>query len=736
MSRNRLRAGCRPVTVRGMTRPGRALVATGCLLAAPLIAVPAQAAPIATRADEAPVHTLSVSGDGVAAYPAYDPSVERYGVTTTDATGGTLTVTASTTDPAGQVYVDGVLDPDGTATVSGLAEGDEVSVFIVDAGGTARHSLVYLPTGFPVLESVTSTEEPLAPGQVMLTLTNYTPDNPVLYQAVLDRRGVPTHVQTLPASIFGALDLKQQPDGGFSISRSTTTPGRTGQALVQLDDALQEVARTETVDLVNTDGHDSIVLPDGTVWLLSYEPDPDPEVGLVHSIIQRIDPDGSVGFEWTSAPYADETVTPDDPEYAHVNSIDLMDDGSILASFRGFSSVFKIATSTHDGFGVGDVVWKLGGLDSTFAIEDAEGSADSGPCAQHTARELDDGSILLFDNGAATAMCADPADPDGERVVRTETRVLRLVLDEETDTAVVQSSYAPGRFAQFAGSTQAVGDDESATLVGWAFSREEIASEIDASGVETWRLLDPDPAPDQRYFSYRAHLAEVPDVTAPAVVVDVPAPGETIPVGAEVEASYSCTDRGGSSLQTCSAGVIDTSLPGAYDVQVSATDGAGNSTTVTRTYVVTEGAVPPPAGRADAWVKLRGGSWVGRDVHASPRKQRVTTSLRQAGSKQQVRIRLENDGTGAGSFVYGVSGRTQGFRVRSAAPLSGVVDLAPGGRTTLRLTVVRTRQVTPGVTLRLTGRLAPVDAVDPGDMGDADDGVMVRVKAKKRRPPR
>ncbi|MDE0778007.1 MAG: hypothetical protein OSB43_17150, partial [Nocardioides sp.] len=76
---------------------------------------------------------------------------------------------------------------------------------------------------------------------------------------------------------------------------------------------------------------------------------------------------------------------------------------------------------------------------------------------------------------------------------------------------------------------------------------------------------------------------------------------------------------------------------------------------------------------------------------------------------------------------------TQGFRVRSAAPLSGVVDLAPGGRATLRLTVVRTRQVTPGVTLRLTARLAPADAVDPGD---ADDGVMVRVKAKKRRPPR
>ncbi|WP_300404443.1 arylsulfotransferase family protein [Nocardioides sp.] len=711
-----------------MTKPGRALVVVGTLVGALLASVPDQAVASAATTDDAPVHTLTVSGDGVAAYPAYDPSVERYGVTTTAATGGTVIVTASTSDPTGEIYVDGVLDADGSATVSGLAEGDEVSVFIVDAAGTARHSLVYLPAGFPLLESVTSTDGPLTPGQLMVTLTNFTSENPVLYQTVLDRQGVPTHVQTLPASIFGALDLKQQPDGGFSISKSTTTPGRTGQALVQLDDELQEVTRTEAVDLVNTDGHDSIVLPDGTVWLVSYEPDADPESALVHSIIQRIDPDGSVGFEWTSAPYVDETVTPEDPEYAHVNSIDLMADGDLLASFRGFSSVFKIATSAHDGFEVGDVVWKLGGLDSTFAIEDAEGATDSGPCAQHTARELGDGSILLFDNGSVTPMCADPADPDGDRVARIDTRILRFALDEETGTAVVQSSYAPGRFAQFAGSTQAVGPEEDRTLIGWAFSREEIASEIDADGQELWRLRDPDPAPEQRYFSYRTHLAEVPDATDPEVVVESPAPGEVFRVGEDVEASYSCTDRGGSSLQTCSVGEIDTSLPGSYDVEVAATDGAGNTTTVTRTYEVEyNGYTPPRGGRADAWVKLKGGAWVGRDVYGSSRTQRVTTSLPRPGRAQAVRIRLENDGDGPSSLFYGVSGKLRGFRVKSPSPLGDDVYLEPGERTTLRLTVVRTRKVKPGATLRLTVLLKPNEA----EAWNLADEVMVRVRARR-----
>lgn len=700
----------------------------GTLVGALLASAPDQAVASATAADDAPVHTLTVSGDGVAAYPAYDPSVERYGVTTTAATGGTVTVAASTSDPAGEIYVDGVLDPDGTATVTGLDEGDEVSVFIVDAGGTARHSLVYLPAGFPRLAAETSTDAPPTPGQLMVTLTNFTPENPVLYQAVLDREGVPTHVQTLPATIFGALDLKQQPDGGFSISKSTTTPGRTGQALVQLDDELHEVARTEAVGLVNTDGHDSIVLPDGTVWLVSYEPDADPESDLVHSIIQRIDPGGSVGFAWTSAPHVDETVTPEDPEYAHVNSIDLMADGDLLASFRGFSSVFKIATSAHDGFEVGDVVWKLGGLDSTFAIEDAAGATDSGPCAQHTARELDDGSILLFDNGSATPMCADPADPDGDRVARTDTRILRFALDEETDTAVVQSSYAPGRFAQFAGSTQAVGADETGTLIGWAFSREEIASEIDAAGAETWRLRDPNPAPEQRYFSYRTHLAVVPDVTDPEVVVESPAPGEVFALGEDVVASYSCTDRGGSSLQTCAAGAIDTSLPGSYDVEVTATDGAGNVTTVTRTYEVEyQGPVPPQLGRADAWVKVKGDPWRGDDVYGAATKQRVTTSLRRTGAKRVVLVRLENDGDATSRLAYGVSGSKRGFRVKSASPLVGTRVLQPGQRWTLRLTVVRGKRAKPGSALVLRVPVRPMEA----EASLLKDAVSVKVKARR-----
>ena len=45
----------------------------------------------APAAAAAPVHTLVVTGAGVDSYPAFDPAVARYAVTTTVATGGTLT---------------------------------------------------------------------------------------------------------------------------------------------------------------------------------------------------------------------------------------------------------------------------------------------------------------------------------------------------------------------------------------------------------------------------------------------------------------------------------------------------------------------------------------------------------------------------------------------------------------------------------------------------------------------
>ncbi|MDX6374470.1 MAG: hypothetical protein QOD98_3458, partial [Nocardioidaceae bacterium] len=225
-------------------RRGRTSLIVGVLLAAgsaaPAAAPAAWAGLVASNpavAAAAPGHTLVVTGTGVGSYPAFDPGIERYAVTTTAATGGTITVHATTTDPAGVVRVNGRVAPGGTATVTGLADGDEVSVFIEDSAGFEVHALVYLPAGFPTLE-VTQSGSGLAPGVIGLTLNTIIGAGP-RYVTTVDRNGVPTHVRTAP----DAYDLKDEPDGSITYQEPTTTPGRDGEAVVVLDAQWHVVTR-------------------------------------------------------------------------------------------------------------------------------------------------------------------------------------------------------------------------------------------------------------------------------------------------------------------------------------------------------------------------------------------------------------------------------------------------------------------------------------------------------------
>ena len=48
-----------------------------------------------TPASAVPTRDLSVSGTGTEMYPAFDPAIDRYALTTTDATGNTVDVNAT-----------------------------------------------------------------------------------------------------------------------------------------------------------------------------------------------------------------------------------------------------------------------------------------------------------------------------------------------------------------------------------------------------------------------------------------------------------------------------------------------------------------------------------------------------------------------------------------------------------------------------------------------------------------
>jgi probable HAF family extracellular repeat protein len=81
------------------------------------------------------------------------------------------------------------------------------------------------------------------------------------------------------------------------------------------------------------------------------------------------------------------------------------------------------------------------------------------------------------------------------------------------------------------------------------------------------------------------------DTTPPQVVIDVPSDGAVFTLGQTINADYTCDDTGGSGIDTCDGDVpagtpIDTSTIGAHSFSVTATDLAGNTTTLTHDYIV------------------------------------------------------------------------------------------------------------------------------------------------------
>ena len=486
------------------------------------------------------------------------------------------------------------------------------------------------------------------------------------------------------------------------VSRPTTTPGRSGTQLVELDGRFHEVRRYETQGLVNTDSHDSLLRADGSRILVAYEPNS--QTHLTDAVIQEVDSAGNVVYTWNSAdhlsPAAETTTTPGAADYAHLNSIAVMSDGDILASFRHLSAVLKIAWHAHDGFQRGDIVWRLGGRHSDFDFVDDP--YPSGPCAQHSATQLANGHILIYDNGSVTLgsdprHCVDPGDPTGPTIERPQSRVTEYALDTTAGTAtLVWSFQVNGRFTYFAGSARRLANGN--TLVGWAAERSATATEVSPQGTTLWELKN-----DAGYLSYRVIPAVVPDVENPVVAVTTPAQGATYTQGQAVTVNATCTDRGGSSLASCAMarGRLDTSTGGRHTFRVVATDGAGNRTTRDVGYSVA------PLFRPDALIRGAGGAWLGGNVYSSPARQTLRRLFPRDGAVRTAVVRLQNDGVRADRLQVRATPGNRKFRVTyllsgrnvTASAVAGdlrTAALAPGRSVDLVVRVARLRPASAG----------------------------------------
>lgn len=241
------------------------------------------------------------------------------------------------------------------------------------------------------------------------------------------------------------------------------------------------VARYQATAPLYTDNHELLLTPSETgptVHLLSYDirrVDLSPINGLPdarvagHQIL-RYAPDGSLEFmwnawdhleieEWIEEPASERTRA--ETDFDHPNALSLDRDGNYIVSFRHLGQVMKLDSRT------GRIIWRLGGLKNQFTFVNDPLLFFSG---QHMARILENGHLLLYDNGLRH-------NPPQSRAVEYELDTVAM-----TATLVWEFRHDPPIFTPFTGSVQRL--ENGNTLVGFALTG--IVTEVDPNGQVVW----------------------------------------------------------------------------------------------------------------------------------------------------------------------------------------------------------------------------------------------------------
>ena len=234
-----------------------------------------------------------------------------------------------------------------------------------------------------------------APGYVFIATKKHYIDT-VNYFTIIDNYGTPVYfrvVNDMAAGIRvinGYIYMLEGPEKVYfkidSLFQKIDTFNTQGYKLDGHDFALDDQGHSlmmgrklRTVDLSAYGG-----LPDATVKDL---------------VLQEFDENHTLLYTWKAwehfeitdanenSPYVDLTASTVD--YLHANSVCFDSDTSFLLSCRHFDEITKIDRRT------GDIIWRLGGKNNQFTFVNNT-LHFSHP---HTVRKMDNGDILIFDNG-------------------------------------------------------------------------------------------------------------------------------------------------------------------------------------------------------------------------------------------------------------------------------------------------------------------------------------------------
>jgi hypothetical protein len=283
---------------------------------------------------------------------------------------------------------------------------------------------------------------------------------------------------------------------------------------VIFDRSYSQIGHVRAGNGLQADLHDLQLTAQATALITAYDPilcdlsgdGGSSRDGVTDGVLQEIDvKTGLVMFQWTSLDHvafdesfakATHASVPAPFDYFHINSINVDQDGSLLISARNTWTAYDLDPRS------GQILWRLGGKRSSFRMGPGTSTA-----YQHDPRELADGAISMFDNGASPA-------------VHGQSRGIVVKLDAQQRTATLQTQivHTPALLADSQGNLQALANGD--WFVGWG--QDPDLSEFDASGA---LLFDAHfPAHTQSYRDFRFAWTGTP-AHAPAFVLRAGAGG-------------------------------------------------------------------------------------------------------------------------------------------------------------------------------------------------------------------
>lgn len=351
--------------------------------------------------------------------------------------------------------------------------------------------------------NVTSTET-TQEGYIFVAPFYWTMSTVGSYLLILDNNGQIIYYQSM-ADQLAAFDFKVLPSGYI------TYYAQKDAVHVVMDAHYQVVGTYAAQNGYHADLHDFLMTSDGYTFLMIADEETvdmstvvnggHPSAAVTGLVIQELDPDQNVIFEWRSwdhFAFSDTifSLTTQQIDLIHGNGLALTNDGNLLLSSRNLSSITKINLQT------GEIIWRLGGKNSDFKFINDEGFH-----FQHNIAVLPNGDITLFDNHGIDE------SPAASRALE-----YKLDLTNKTATLVWEYVHTPPVFTDYMGDVERLPDEntfidwgDAVTAPGYVFSS---MTEVTPDDQVVFEL-----AFDKPYVSYRAF--RFPWVGVPDTIPDL-----------------------------------------------------------------------------------------------------------------------------------------------------------------------------------------------------------------------